>query len=282
MKRLIINADDFGLSHSVNEGVILSHRRGVLTSATLMVNTPGFEEAVRLAAENPKLGIGLHLNWVRGRPVSPPAAVPSLVDSRGLFFSSGAGFLRRLFSGRIKREDLLREGRAQVERALAAGVRLSHFDSEKNVHVFPRLMDVVLELAGSFGIRKVRSIREFGLSGPPSQTLKALLLTAACRLSARRLKEEGIVIVDRFYGICKSGRMTAERLKKIFGGLVDGTAEVMVHPGLVDEELRNLETTMGAYYINRFREAELRALTDPGLVEAARRFGVRLISYHDL
>jgi hopanoid biosynthesis associated protein HpnK len=282
MKRLIINADDFGLSRSVNEGVVLAHRRGVLTSATLMVNTPGFEEAVRLAAENPRLGVGLHLNWVRGRPISPPEAVPSLVDSRGLFFSSGGAFLKRLFSGRLRREDLLKEGRAQVERALAAGVRLSHFDSEKNVHAFPRLMDVVVELAESAGIPKIRFIREFGLSRSPGQTLKAWLLSLACRRSASRLRRAGIVIADRFYGICNSGRMTAGRLLRVFGGLNEGSAEVMVHPGLVDRELESLEETMGTYYINRRRESELNALTDPRLPEEARRLGVHLINFHDL
>ncbi len=282
MKRLIINADDFGLSRSVNEGIIMAHRRGILTSATLMVNTPGFEEAVRLAAANPRLGVGLHLNWVRGRPVSSPEMVPSLVDSRGLFFSSGGAFLRKFLSGRIKREDLEREGRAQVERALGAGVRLSHFDSEKNVHVFPRLMDVVVGLAGSYGVRKVRFIREFGLSGSPAQSLKALLLSLACRLSASSVRRAGIVIADSFYGICNSGRMTARRLMKIFGGLPGGSAEVMVHPGFVDRELEELKGTMGSYYINRRRESELRALTDPRLPEEARRLGVRLISFHDL
>jgi len=282
MKRLIVNADDFGLSRSVNEGVVLAHRRGILTSATLMANTPGFVEAARLAAENPRLGVGLHLNWVRGRPVSPPEAVPSLVDRRGFFFSSGGAFLKKLFSGRIRTEDLEREARAQVERALNAGVQLSHFDSEKNVHVFPRLMDVVVSLSRSYGIRKVRFIRECGFSRSPSQTLKAFLLSQVCRRSAARMRRAGIVIADRFYGICNSGRMTAGRLMKIFGDLKGESAEVMVHPGLVDRELESLEETMGTYYINRYREDELRALTDPRLPEEARRFGVRLISFHDL
>ncbi|MBM3311642.1 MAG: ChbG/HpnK family deacetylase [Candidatus Aminicenantes bacterium] len=282
MKRLIVNADDFGLSRSVNEGIVLAHRRGILTSATLMVNTPGFRQAVDLASENPGLGVGLHLNFVRGRPVSPPGSVPSLVDARGLFFSGGGAFLKRLFSGRIRGIDLEREGRAQVERALDAGVRLSHFDSEKNVHVLPSLMKVVLDLAGSYGIRKVRYIREFGFSRAPGQALKALFLSLACRLSAGRVRRAGVVITDRFYGICNSGRMTARRLSQLFTGLKEGSAEVMVHPGFVDRELEDLEGTMGRYYINRRREGELRALTDPRLPGEARRLGVRLISFRDL
>ncbi len=282
MKRVIVNADDFGLCRCVNEGVILAHTKGILTSATLMANTPGFEHAVELSRRHPRLGIGLHLNFVRGRPVLPPGQIASLVGSDGLFFRSAAAVVRRLFSGRIKKEDLEREGRAQVEKALAAGVRLSHFDSEKNIHVLPPLMDVVLKLSDAYGIKKVRFIKEYALSGPLGQSLKALFLSLSCRLAARKIRRRGLVIADRFYGICNSGRMTAGRLRKMLGGLKDGSAEIMAHPGFVTEELRELETTVGTYYINRYRESELRALLDPGLPETARRRGVRFISFHDL
>ena len=282
MKRIIINADDFGLCRSVNEGVILAHTRGVLTSATLMANTPGFDQAVDLARANPGLGVGLHLNFVRGRPVSPPGKIASLVGSDGLFFRSATAVVRGLFSGRIKKEDLEREGRAQVEKALAAGVRLSHFDSEKNIHVLPPLVGLVLKLVEAYNIRKVRFIKEYGLSVSLRQSFKALFLTFSSRLAAARLRRAGVVITDRFYGICNSGRLTAGRLARILTGLQSGSAEIMVHPGFVTEELKELETTVGAYYINRYRESELRALLDPGPAETARRCGVRLISFHDL
>jgi len=282
MKRVIINADDFGLCRSVNEGVILAHTRGLLTSATLMANTPGFEQAVDLARANPGLGIGLHLNFVRGRPVTPPEKISSLVGSDGLFFRSAAAVVRGLFSGRIKKEDLEREGRAQVEKALAAGVRLSHFDSEKNIHVLPPLVGLVLNLAEAYNIRKVRFIKEYGLSARLGQSFKAWLLTFSSRLAAARLRRAGVVITDRFYGICNSGRLTAGRLARILTGLRSGSAEIMVHPGFVTEELKELETTVGTYYINRYRESELRALLDPSLAETARRCGLRLISFHDL
>jgi hopanoid biosynthesis associated protein HpnK len=282
MKRIIINADDFGLCRSVNEGVILAHTRGVLTSATLMANTPGFEQAVDLARTNPGLGVGLHLNFVRGRPVSPPGKIASLVGSDGLFFRSAEAVVLGLFSGRIKKDDLEREGRAQVEKALAAGVRLSHFDSEKNIHVLPPLVGLVLKLVEAYNIRKVRFIKEYGLSASLGQSFKAWLLTFSSRLAAARLRRAGVVIADRFYGICNSGRLTAGRLARILTGLRSGSAEIMVHPGFVTKELKELETTVGTYYINRYRESELRALLDPSLAETARRCGLRLISFHDL
>jgi len=282
MRRLIINADDFGLCRPVNEGIILAHSRGLLTSATLMANTPGFDQAVDLARAHPRLGVGLHLNFVRGRPVAPPAKIASLVGADGLFFRSAATVVQGLFSGRIRKEDLEREGRAQVEKALAAGVRLSHFDSEKNIHVLPPLAGLVVKLAGAYNIRKVRVIKEYGLSASLGQSLKAWFLSLSSLLAAAQFRRAGLVIADRFYGICNSGRMTAVRLAGIFGRLRSGTAEVMVHPGFVTEELKELEATVGTYYINRYREAELRALLDPRPAETARRRGLRLINFHDL
>jgi hopanoid biosynthesis associated protein HpnK len=282
IKRVIINADDFGLCRSVNEGVILAHTQGILTSATLMANTPGFEQAVELARDNPRLGVGLHLNFVRGRPVSPPEKISSLVGADGLFFRRAAAVVLGLFSGRIKKGDLEREGRAQVEKALASGVRLSHFDSEKNIHVLPPLAGLVVKLAEAYNVRKVRFIKEYGLSAAVSQAFKAWFLTLSSRLAAAKFRRAGLVIADRFYGICNSGRMTSGRLRKILAGFRSGSAEIMVHPGCPSQEMTDLETTVGTYYINRYRQAELQALLDPGPAETASRCGVRLISFHDL
>jgi len=282
IRRVIINADDFGLCRPVNEGIILAHTRGVLTSATLMANTPGFDQAVDLARANPRLGVGLHLNFVRGRPVTPPEKIASLVGADGLFFRSAVAVLRGLFSGRIRQEDLEREGRAQVEKALAAGIRLSHFDSEKNIHVLPPLAGLVIKLAEAYNIRKIRFIREYGLSASLGQSLKAWFLSLSSRLAAAKFRRAGLVIADRFYGICNSGRMTAGRLSRIFDRLRSGSAEIMDHPGFVTQELKDLEATVGTYYINRYREAELRALLDPGLADIVRRRSLELISFHDL
>jgi hopanoid biosynthesis associated protein HpnK len=282
MKRVIINADDFGLSPCVNEGIVRAHREGVLTSASLMVNTPGFEQAVDLAARNPRLGVGLHLNIVRGRPLSPAETVPGLVSGEGRF-PGGAGVVaRRLLFGRIRKAELERELRAQVERALGAGVRLSHFDSEKNLHVLPGFFGVVIRLARDYGITKVRYVREFRLSRKAGQSLKAAFLSLACAGMKGRLRRAGLVITDRFYGISNSGRMTARALQSILSRQGEGSAEIMVHPGFVRPDLLDLEPLLGRSYINACRETELEALLDPGLKETVRNLDIRLINYHEL
>jgi hopanoid biosynthesis associated protein HpnK len=282
MVRVIINADDFGLSQSVNEGIVKAHREGILTSATLMANTPGFEQAAALAAENPRLGVGLHLNVVRGFPVSKPESVPSLLTPEGRFPASAGKVIRGLYSRRLKAEDLERELRAQVEKALQAGVRLSHFDSEKNLHVIPPFFRAVLRLGREFGIKKVRFVREFRLSGAAGQSLKAAFLSAVCLRMRRRALGAGFVITDRFYGICNSGRMTAQALTSLLSRQKDGSAEIMVHPGYVRQDLLDLEPVVGRYYINRSRELELGALLDPGPKEAVRERAIRLINFHEL
>lgn len=282
MKRVIINADDFGLSPSVNEGIILAHRQGILTSATLMANTPGFEQAVALATENPRLGVGLHLNIVRGVPVSRPGDIPSLVTPEGRFPSRASVVMRKLFLGRLKTDEFERELRAQVEKALKAGVRLSHFDSEKNLHTLPAFFKLVLKLGQEYGIKKARFVREYRLSRPLGQSVKGAFLSLLGARMKRRLRKAGLVITDRFYGISYSGRMTAAALDRILSRQKDGSAEIMVHPGFVRQDLLDLESTVGSYYINKFREAELEALLDPGLKDTVRRCAIQLINFHEL
>jgi predicted glycoside hydrolase/deacetylase ChbG (UPF0249 family) len=84
-RRLIVNADDFGASTAVNQAVIRAHREGILTTASLMVNEPGFAEAVSLARENPRLGVGLHLTLLQGHAALPPEKIPGLVNACGEF-----------------------------------------------------------------------------------------------------------------------------------------------------------------------------------------------------
>jgi hopanoid biosynthesis associated protein HpnK len=282
MKRIIINADDFGLCSCVNEGIVRAHREGVLSSATIMANMPGFAEAVALARDNPALGVGVHLNLLRGLPLSDPSKIAPLLGPDGRFLVSPRLLFGRIVSGKAKREVLERELRAQIEKVLRAGIVPSHLDSEKHMHAFPPVFQAVIDLAVDYGIKKVRFIREFGLSRHISQSAKAVFLSLCCARVSARIRSAGLVIVDRFYGISNSGRMTAADLRRLIERPEEGSVEIMVHPGLARPELFALEALTGPYYINRFRESEWRAVTDPSvraLFDSPER---RLISYHGL
>lgn len=282
MIRVIINADDFGLSPCVNEGIVKAHRDGILTSATLMANTPGFEQAVGLAKDNPRLGVGLHLNIVRGFPLTPPDRIPTLVGRDGRFPTSAGKVIRNLMLGRVAPADLERELRAQIERALKAGVRLSHFDSEKNLHVIPAFFRAVLALGPEYGVKKVRFVREFRLSRHFGQSAKAAFLSLSSAWMRRAVRRAGVVIADRFYGISSSGRMTVAALDALLARQKEGSAEIMVHPGYVRADLLELEPVVGRYYINACRELELGSLLDPRLKETVRSRGIQLINFHEL
>jgi hopanoid biosynthesis associated protein HpnK len=282
MKKVIINADDFGLCPGVNEGIIEAHQKGVLSSATLMANMPGFEQAVDLAKANPKLGVGAHLNLVRGRPLSPPDRVQSLAAPDGRFYAKPLSIMKKIACRKIDPGEIERELRAQLEKILQTGLPVTHLDSEKHIHALPLVFNIVARLAGDYGIKKVRFIREYKISGHLFQSAKAVYLSLCCALMKKRLQESGLVITDRFYGISNSGRMTAARLKKIMGRLREGAAEIMVHPGFQTPELFAMEKDVGSYYINRFRERELRALTDESVRERLHGLGVQLINFNEL
>ncbi|MBM3310283.1 MAG: ChbG/HpnK family deacetylase [Candidatus Aminicenantes bacterium] len=282
MKKAILNADDFGLCRPVNEGIVRAHREGILTSATLMTTTPGFDEAVGLAKDNPRLGVGVHLNLVRGRPLSRPEDIPGLLGADGRFLGRPLRVLRRVVSGRISAGELERELRAQVEKALASGLALTHLDSEKHLHAFPPVFRTVLKVARAYGFRRVRFIRECRLSRHPVQSLKAAFLSACSARMRTELRAEGFVNPGAFYGISNSGRMTVPALRRILERLGEGTSEIMVHPGFETPELFEAENEVGRYYINRFRERELRTLLDPVFPPLVRRLGVELVDFRGI
>src|SRR5450432_4273639 len=145
VRRLVVNADDFGRSRSINEAVIRAHREGILTTASLMVNEMGFDEAVKLAKENPKLGVGLHLTLLMGRSALPPGKIPGLVDSRGEFgnnpFTGGMNY----FFKRSLREPLRAEIHAQFDKFYSTGLKLDHVNGHLHFHLHATLFSILME-----------------------------------------------------------------------------------------------------------------------------------------
>ena len=152
---LIVNADDFGRSEAVNQGVAEGFRRGIVTSASLVAAGPAFESAVRIAADLPGLGVGIHLIANEYTPILPPAQIPRLVNSEGRFYSRPHQFARMAWDPRLRR-DLLLEWDAQISKILRTGIKLTHIDGHGHCHAHPAAAGVVLELAGRYGIEHVR------------------------------------------------------------------------------------------------------------------------------
>lgn len=281
-RRIIVNADDFGLSSGVNAGVVEAHRNGILTSATLLANGPRFEEAVAMAAAAPGLGVGLHLNLVRGRPLSPAAAAPLLVGADGLF---------RPFRLRRPAREFLEQARAeyrrQFERVLAAGLSPSHIDFEKH-HAFQAgLYDLACELAAEYGVPAVRCLREpvawavrrMGWPGWRRLVMASALRVGVAALGSRRVS---LARPDRLLGQAHIGGMTEEAWLRLIRHVPEGTSEIMTHPGRPGGTSDPAAEEMGTSWLAAAREQELRALVSQRVREAVSAAGIQTIGFREL
>lgn len=285
MKRLIINADDFGLTRGVNRAIAEAHQRGVVTSATLMAGGPEFDEAVALARSLPRLSIGCHVDLIQLAPISSPAQIPTL--AAGANFRSGfARFARAALRHRLSAEEISIEAAAQMRRLQSAGLTLTHFDTHKHTHLFPQVLRPLLQAANQCGIRAVRNPFEpEGVIGLSEVSSHPKLLSRYCAVRAfrrmaskfrRMVEAEGIVTTDGTVGIVLTGFLNQQRLARLIRRIPEGVWELVTHPGYSDAELRPLSGLTAS------RERELELLTSANTRELLEKAGVELISYRDL
>ena len=290
MKRLIINADDFGLTEMINQAIIEAHSCGLISSTSLLANGEAFESALALSRQAPRLGVGVHLNLTEGKPLAPTYSIPSLVNGQGCFARKPAGLWRAMILGRVSAVEIEKELRAQIEKVLAAGVVATHLDSHKHVHALPTLGRMGIKLARQYGIPAIRCVAE-SWSGlrcllrrfPRAKTtifrqrLNSFVLAAVSRGWSRQLRQAGVACAEHFYGVTPTGFLDEELLREILRHLQDGTSELMCHPGFVDKALRQTPTRLLEQ-----REMEYQALTRPGIKLLAKDLGVQLVNYGDL
>ena len=287
MKRLVVNADDFGLTESTNRGILEAHRRGIVTSTTLLANGAAFDSAVALARESPELGVGVHLNLTDGRPVSDATTVPTLVDSRGQFFAGPVELARRMLAGKLSAAEVERELGAQIEKVQRAGIAVTHLDGHKHVHALPGIFPIVVRLTRRYGVGRIRPAveRALGLAGllrrhagaAPmivKQYVQARALTLLVMDWRDRLQQNGIASPMYLYGITQTGFLDAAELETILWNLPEGTSELICHPGYADGALRETGTRLVAQ-----RERELEALTRSETRKLIAALGIQLIDY---
>ena len=290
MKYAIVNADDLGWSPAVNRGIRKAFDEGILTSASVLVNGPAYGDALDLIRTRPTLGVGIHLNLLRGRPILNPSRLKPIVDDRGLFVCSIPRLLWKAQCSPLARSCMEAELSAQIKKALADGVVVTHLDSERHVHFFPAVNRIVVRLAGRHGVTRIRHIRKGGClpgrrgKAPANHVgvIKERLLTLLDGLNRARVEREKLGSPDYLLGIAETGRLTAPMLEALLKGLPEGVSEIMCHPGYMDEEPARLEAILGPSSINVLREAELDALLQPHLKPLAEELGIRLIHYGNL
>ncbi len=290
MRRLIVNADDFGLTAGVNRAILEAHTRGIVTSSTLMANGACFAEAVALAKTIPRLSVGCHIVLTDGQPVLDSAQVPSLIEPRGIpprFRDGLASLAARSFCGLMNPEEIEAEATAQIRKIQSAGVAVSHVDSHKHTHLFPAVLRPILRatvaccvpaIRNPFGPR--RPLKSAELLARPTlwkRYAEVRILRAFSGKFRRAAASVPLATPDGTLGVVVTGSLDLELFRAIARIIPEGTWEFVCHPGHNDSDLKKANTRL-----LQSREAELALLTMPDAREILRQNNVSLISYRDL
>ena len=274
-RRVILSADDFGLSLGVNEAIEQAHRTGLLSTASLMVAGPAATDAVRRARALPGLRVGLHLVVIEG-PSADPTTVPGLVDAAGEFPSDQLRLGVDYFFRPAIRRQLRHEIQAQYRAFAATGLRLDHANAHKHMHLHPTVGRMMIEEGLPHGLPALRIPAEppavmAALGVPQGPAARALY--AWTRLLRRQARRAGLRTNDHAFGIAWSGHMTRNRLLTLIPRLPPGLSEVYLHPATHKDAL--LARLMPDYE----HEAELAALCDPAVRQALAAARVTLTDY---
>ena len=291
MRRLIVNADDFGLTKGVNRAILEAHERGIVTSATLMANSNAFDDAVKLVSQAPSLSVGCHVVLVDGSPILKVQQVRTLLlqDARPeAEFRPGFGALAYCaFRRRLNADEIQAEVTAQISKLQVAGVTVSHLDTHKHTHILSAVLRPLLRAARACGVRAIRN---------PFVPLRPLALAHLVRRPRlwkrycgfrilrrgaekfRRLVEaEGLVTTDGTFGMMVTGALDERLFLAILGSIPPGTWEFVCHPGYNDAELSGVRTRL-----RESRGQELELLRSQRARDVLARNGVELISYREL
>ena len=270
-RRLIVNADDFGRSHSINQAVIRAHREGILTTASLMVNEPAAAEAIALAKENPELGVGLHLTLLCGRSALPPEEIPGLVNARGEFSDKPVGVGFRYFAQRGLRQELRAEIHAQFARFRASGLPLDHLNGHLHLHLHPTVFGLLCEDAAQLGLHQMRLTRDdFPLNAQIARgrwlyrLSHAILFATLATRSRGAFRRLNLRSPARVFGLLQDSRVDEEYVLRLLPRLPPGDSELYAHPSL-----------------DKFRH-EFDALISPRVKARVAELGLQLIRYQDL
>lgn len=290
MRRLIINADDFGFTAGVNRAIAEAHTRGIVTSATLMAKGRAFDDAVRLTGNLPRLSVGCHVVLIDGEPVLKKSEVPSIASAQSgsaRFGDNLKSFAARALAGGLNSREIEAEVEAQIRKLQSAGIAVSHVDTHKHTHLFPAVLKPVLRAAQACGVRAIRNpfgprkpLRSGDLLSRPSLWTRYVEVKILRSLAAgfqETAKNEGFITPDGTFGIVVTGTLDEKLFRAIAAIIPEGTWEFVCHPGYNDDELKSANTRL-----RESRESELRILTMPEARQLLASHGISLISYRDL
>jgi len=275
MKQLIVAADDFGITKSVNEGIVRSREEGIVTSLNFLPTGEAFDDALRLAKSIGLNEAGAHLALTETISVTEASKIPSLVDTDGRFYKGHIQFLLKFISGAIDLDEVYVEWRSQLQKVNAAGIIITNLSSHEHIHMLPELLDIIIKLAKEYDVPAIRyphadrSSRRTGIKA----VCKSLALLYFEGNMARALKSSGLAAPEHFLGFLDSGNITEEVLLDMIANLEDRTTELVCHPGFLGPEV------LDRYRFHKNSEAELFALTSPRVKKLAGDKEIGLVSY---
>jgi len=238
-KLLIVNADDFGLTKGINQGVIKAFREGIVRSASIMAVGRAYDHAVRLTKENPRLDIGIHLCLIEEKPILAKEEISSLVGKDGYFLHNPREFIFSYLLGRIKLVQIEKEFDAQIRKVLDSRLKITHIDSHSYIHILPSVLRIVIGLAKKYGILFIRYPYERLINfhaGRLSRQFIRCILNMLCLASRQNFKDKGILTADYFYGFLNSGRLSGAYLEQILKDTREGVTEIICHPGVYSQD----------------------------------------------
>jgi hopanoid biosynthesis associated protein HpnK len=281
VRRLIVNADDFGLTAGVNRAIVQAHTQGIVTSSTLMATGSAFPDAVALAPAT--LSVGCHVLLVDGHPVLSRREIPSLA-SNGEFDSSLVSVVVRATTGRIADREIEAEASAQIRALQSAGVQVSHIDTHKHTHLFPQILRPLLRAAKACGVRAIRNpygkLAWSEIASRPGlwkRYWQTQFLNVYAEKFRRAVSQAGIVTPDGSLGVVFTGTFDDHTFRLVLESIPEGTWELVCHPGYNDSDLNRIQTRL-----RHSRELELKLLTSPETRQILAEQGVQLISYPEL
>jgi predicted glycoside hydrolase/deacetylase ChbG (UPF0249 family) len=287
VRRLIVNADDFGLTRGVNRAIVEASSNGIVTSSTLMANGQAFEDAIAQANSASRLSVGCHVVLVDGSPALGGRQASTLSNKKakdGRFYDGLGGFALRAVSGRVDADEIEAEVTAQIRKLQSAGISVSHLDSHKHTHILPQVLRPLLRAARTCGVPAVRNpfgpVRFSIVAKYPSLWKRYSQVSVLNRLGSRfrnSVTDAGMLTTDGTVGIVGTGAMDDYLFASIVESLPEGTWEFVCHPGYNDAELDRIQTRL-----RESRALELQLLTSPKTLELLARSGIQLISYRDL
>lgn len=269
-RKLIVTADDFGLSTGINNGIRDAYLNGIVTRTSLVSSGEAFDHAVALAKQHEGLKVGVHLTLIEEQPVSRSNIISSLLGPDGKFLIDYKAFFIRYVLRKINLDEVCIELESQIQKVLKAGLNINHLDSHQHLHMLPGIFTITLELAKKYEIRKIRIIK-YGISH--IKHLKELGMALFETISRKNIMSSGLEFTDSFFGLNESGNLSESYLLHFLDKLQPGTTELMCHPGYMDSDLYS---RYHHWAINMHYDSEIAALLSKRVKEKIKILNIQL------